>query len=133
VVHLVMSNMFHISKSLDILLHLLSHVRHADPPPTSPGLGGPGGETQRVAVGPTGLTVTDCWRNHAGENVAKAPRGRCAMSLLLIVAVAGAALLFGIAVTVGYMEAHQSAVWRDIAAQRRRRWEEEHGRSSDDE
>jgi hypothetical protein len=51
---------------------------------------------------------------------------------LLIIAVAGVALLLGIAVAVGVMEVHQNAVWREIAAERRRRWEEQRERSEDD-
>lgn len=53
------------------------------------------------------------------------------MSLLLIVAIAGTALLVGIALTVGILEAHQRAIWREIAAERRRRWEEDQDRPSD--
>jgi len=55
------------------------------------------------------------------------------MSLLLVVAIAGVALLLGIAIAVGYLETHQDAMWRDIAAQRRRRWEEDNDRPPDDE
>jgi hypothetical protein len=55
------------------------------------------------------------------------------MNLLLIVAVAGVALLLGIAIAVGYLETHQDAMWRDIASQRRRRWEAEHDRPPEDE
>jgi hypothetical protein len=55
------------------------------------------------------------------------------MSLLLIVAVAGVALLLGIALAVGLMEAHQRVVWREIASERRRRWEEGRGHRADDE
>jgi hypothetical protein len=53
--------------------------------------------------------------------------------ILLIVTTTGLALLLGIAVAVGYLEAHQAAVWREIATERRRRWEEKQESPDGDE
>lgn len=40
----------------------------------------------------------------------------------------GVAVLIAIAITVGIMDAKQDAVWRAIAAERRKRWEADQGR-----
>jgi hypothetical protein len=47
------------------------------------------------------------------------------VELLLIVIVVGIAVLITAGITVGIMESRQRAVWRQVAHERRRRWERE--------
>ncbi|SDG63410.1 hypothetical protein [Pseudonocardia oroxyli] len=53
------------------------------------------------------------------------------MDWIVLVVGGGVVALVSVGITVGLMEARQRAVWRMIAAERRRRWDDD--RPSDDE